>query len=51
MERAIVRAVPEIGKGNVVRRTFAEIDSDVYLLADGDDTDERRSRGLSSSSS
>ena len=35
---AIVRAVPEIGKGNVVRRMFAEIDSDVYLLADGDDT-------------
>lgn len=26
------------GKGNVVRRGFAEIDADVYLLVDGDDT-------------
>jgi hypothetical protein len=35
---AIVRRVPAVGKGNVVRRMFAEIDADVYLLADGDDT-------------
>ena len=27
-----------LGKGNVVRRMFAEIDADVYLLIDGDDT-------------
>jgi glycosyltransferase involved in cell wall biosynthesis len=26
------------GKGNVVRRMFADIDADVYLIADGDDT-------------
>jgi len=35
---AIVRHVPAVGKGNVVRRMFAEIDANVYLLADGDDT-------------
>ncbi len=26
------------GKGNVVRRMFAEIDADVYIMVDGDDT-------------
>jgi glycosyltransferase involved in cell wall biosynthesis len=26
------------GKGNVVRRMFADIDADIYILADGDDT-------------
>lgn len=26
------------GKGNVVRRMFADIDADVYILVDGDDT-------------
>lgn len=26
------------GKGNVVRRMFAEIDADIYVLVDGDDT-------------
>jgi len=26
------------GKGNVVRRMFADVDADVYLLVDGDDT-------------
>ena len=26
------------GKGNVVRRAFADIDADIYLLVDGDDT-------------
>jgi glycosyltransferase involved in cell wall biosynthesis len=35
---AIVRHAPVPGKGNVVRRMFAEIDADVYVLADGDDT-------------
>jgi glycosyltransferase involved in cell wall biosynthesis len=35
---AIVRHAPAPGKGNVVRRMFAEIDADVYVLADGDDT-------------
>jgi len=35
---ATVRSVVERGKGNVVRRAFADVDSDVYLLVDGDDT-------------
>jgi Glycosyl transferase family 2 len=35
---AIVRAEPRQGKGNVVRRMFADIDADVYVLVDGDDT-------------
>lgn len=30
--------VPLQGKGNVVRRIFADIDADVYLMADGDGT-------------
>lgn len=29
---------PQRGKGNVVRRMFAEIDADVYLMVDGDGT-------------
>jgi glycosyltransferase involved in cell wall biosynthesis len=35
---AIVRLVVHPGKGNVVRRMFADIDADVYVLVDGDDT-------------
>ena len=35
---AIVSYVKERGKGNVVRRMFANIDADVYLMADGDGT-------------
>ncbi|OUM41643.1 glycosyltransferase [Arthrobacter agilis] len=35
---AIVRFEERKGKGNVVRRAFADIDADVYLLIDGDDT-------------
>lgn len=35
---AIVRHEPWAGKGNVVRRMFADIDADVYLMADGDGT-------------
>lgn len=35
---AIVRREPFQGKGNVVRRMFADIDADVYVLADGDET-------------
>jgi len=35
---AIVCSEPLKGKGNVVRRAFADIDADVYLLIDGDDT-------------
>ena len=35
---AIVCRVRERGKGNVVRKAFAQIDADVYLFADGDGT-------------
>ncbi len=35
---AIVRLEPRQGKGNVVRRMFADIEADVYVMADGDDT-------------
>lgn len=35
---AHVRSERAKGKGNVVRRAFADIDADVYLLIDGDDT-------------
>jgi len=35
---AVVRREERQGKGNVVRRMFADIDADVYLLVDGDDT-------------
>ena len=33
---AIVRTERQQGKGHVVRRMFADIDADVYLMADGD---------------
>jgi len=35
---AVVRREPLQGKGNVVRRMFSEVDADVYVLVDGDDT-------------
>ncbi len=35
---AMVRREPKLGKGNVVRRMFADIDADVYLIVDGDGT-------------
>ena len=35
---ASVRNEPRRGKGNVVRRMFADIDADFYVLVDGDDT-------------
>ena len=35
---AIVRNERQQGKGNVVRRMYADIDADVYVLVDGDDT-------------
>lgn len=34
----VVRQEPLRGKGNVVRRMFADIEADVYVLVDGDDT-------------
>jgi glycosyltransferase involved in cell wall biosynthesis len=35
---AQVHLVPLPGKGNVVRRMFADVDADMYLVVDGDDT-------------
>jgi glycosyltransferase involved in cell wall biosynthesis len=35
---AIVRSEMRRGKGNVVRRMFADIEADIYILVDGDDT-------------
>src|SRR5262249_47895736 len=35
---AIVRTEPHQGKGNVVRRMLADVDADIYVLADGDAT-------------
>ena len=35
---AIVRIERRQGKGNVIRRMFADIEADCYLLVDGDDT-------------
>jgi glycosyltransferase involved in cell wall biosynthesis len=35
---AVVRNELRQGKGNVVRRMFADIEADIYVLVDGDDT-------------
>jgi glycosyltransferase involved in cell wall biosynthesis len=35
---AVVRSVSYQGKGNVIRRMFADIEADVYVMVDGDDT-------------
>jgi Glycosyl transferase family 2 len=35
---AVVRHETMQGKGNVVRRMFADVDADVYILVDGDNT-------------
>jgi glycosyltransferase involved in cell wall biosynthesis len=35
---AIVRSEPMRGKGNVVRRMFADIEADIYVMLDGDGT-------------
>ncbi|MGX1562754.1 glycosyltransferase family 2 protein [Streptomyces sp. NPDC055506] len=44
---AIVREEPRKGKGNVIRRAFADVDADALLLIDGDDTyDATRARDL-----
>ena len=37
-EGAVVRTERMQGKGNVVRRMFADIEADIYVLADGDAT-------------
>lgn len=35
---AIVRTEAQQGKGNVVRRMFADVDADIYVMVDGDNT-------------
>lgn len=35
---ALVRHVNLQGKGHVVRRQFADVDADIYIMVDGDDT-------------
>lgn len=35
---AIVRSEPRQGKGNVIRRMFADIEADIYVMSDGDET-------------
>jgi len=35
---AIVRSVRQQGKGHVVRRMFADVEADIYVMADGDST-------------
>lgn len=44
---ATVRTVQQRGKGNVVRRMFADVEADIYIMADGDGTyDAQRSPSL-----
>jgi glycosyltransferase involved in cell wall biosynthesis len=44
---AVVRREPKKGKGNVVRRMFSDVDADVYVMVDGDDTyDAGAARGM-----
>ena len=38
MRGATVRSEALQGKGHVVRRMFADVEADIYLLVDGDDT-------------
>jgi len=38
MAGAIVLSEPLRGKGNAVRRLFADVDADIFVLVDGDDT-------------
>jgi glycosyltransferase involved in cell wall biosynthesis len=42
---AVVRGESRQGKGNVVRRMFADIEAEVYVLVDGDDTYDAASAG------
>ncbi|MFA5120251.1 glycosyltransferase [Zavarzinia sp.] len=35
---AVVRQVTHRGKGNVVRRMFADVEADIYIMVDGDGT-------------
>ncbi len=42
---ATVIAEPRRGKGRAIRRLFREVDADIYLMADGDDTYDAESAG------
>lgn len=42
---AVVRREPLIGKGNVVRRMFADVEADIYVLVDSDDSYDAASAG------
>ena len=42
---ATVIAEPRHGKGRAIRRLFHEVDADIYLMADGDDTYDAESAG------
>lgn len=35
---AVVKREPHKGKGNVVRRMFEDVEADIYIMVDGDDT-------------
>ena len=35
---AVVGFEPALGKGHAVRRMFADVEADVYVMADGDET-------------
>src|SRR5689334_9347917 len=43
---AVVRREALQGKGHVVRRMFADVEADVYVLVDGDDTYEVSAAGM-----
>ena len=45
---AEVRSERRQGKGHVVRRMFADIDADIYVLVDGDATYDAASAGITS---
>lgn len=38
MAGAVVRREDQLGKGNVIRRMFSDIEADIYVMVDGDDT-------------
>jgi glycosyltransferase involved in cell wall biosynthesis len=42
---AVVRREPLRGKGNVVRRMFADVEAEIYVMADGDGTYDAASAG------
>jgi hypothetical protein len=43
---AVVRQEKRQGKGHVVRRMFADVDADIYILVDGDETYDAPSAGI-----